>query len=523
MQLLEDAPSNSLDLNLAAEELKVHKRRIYDITNVLEGIGLIEKPSKNQVALIKTTTITTSTTGTEGQPSQKEPSPAIQAPPPLVVVEAPLTPQSMADQAMCDKIQQDINTLKELEQALDSATQPVFSSLQSIATHPLNSERLYLTLKDLQIALAQYADEGDQVYAIPARTGTFVNTSINNNDGNGNGNGGDEDGDGDYSTFVVNVVNSNGPVEVMHFYAEGPAALYPPQVVELEEKLCREQILSEEQQQEEEEAAVGDMVMKQGKGDVDTATVAVPIVHVNNLAVEAGAQQHSIPLLRKKPSLEKKRPSSVLAGGRTTTTAAAGASDGYGGGGDGVSVALMSGQQQRKFLFSNARPGNILPSHPPEEQQQQQVAGGSNSSGVVAVGGGGVPTTLDALLRPPSVPPYIVMPPLSSMGAGVAGVDNNAALNAVIASLPRSGGGGGISRAGVEKSPRLSPPVHKSSSQGGGGGGSPLTDTTTSAGTGIVTNQQQGSSPKIIVDPDTWMVQSKMDEGGNTAVQFEVN
>ena len=38
-----------LDLNLAAEALRVQKRRIYDITNVLEGIGLIDKRSKNLV------------------------------------------------------------------------------------------------------------------------------------------------------------------------------------------------------------------------------------------------------------------------------------------------------------------------------------------------------------------------------------------------------------------------------------------------------------------------------------------
>ena len=29
--------------------LQVQKRRIYDITNVLEGIGLIEKTSKNHI------------------------------------------------------------------------------------------------------------------------------------------------------------------------------------------------------------------------------------------------------------------------------------------------------------------------------------------------------------------------------------------------------------------------------------------------------------------------------------------
>jgi hypothetical protein len=38
-----------VDLNKAADELGVQKRRLYDITNVLEGIGLIEKKSKNHI------------------------------------------------------------------------------------------------------------------------------------------------------------------------------------------------------------------------------------------------------------------------------------------------------------------------------------------------------------------------------------------------------------------------------------------------------------------------------------------
>lgn len=41
--------SGELDLNQCATILKVQKRRIYDITNVLEGIGLIEKKSKNTI------------------------------------------------------------------------------------------------------------------------------------------------------------------------------------------------------------------------------------------------------------------------------------------------------------------------------------------------------------------------------------------------------------------------------------------------------------------------------------------
>jgi len=39
----------SLDLNTAARCLQVQKRRIYDITNVLEGIGVLSKKSKNNV------------------------------------------------------------------------------------------------------------------------------------------------------------------------------------------------------------------------------------------------------------------------------------------------------------------------------------------------------------------------------------------------------------------------------------------------------------------------------------------
>lgn len=47
--LLKGSPDGILDLNYAANQLEVQKRRIYDITNVLEGIGLIEKKSKNNV------------------------------------------------------------------------------------------------------------------------------------------------------------------------------------------------------------------------------------------------------------------------------------------------------------------------------------------------------------------------------------------------------------------------------------------------------------------------------------------
>ncbi|KAG2460670.1 E2F2 factor, partial [Polypterus senegalus] len=47
--LLGESSDGVLDLNKAAEVLEVQKRRIYDITNVLEGIQLIRKKSKNNI------------------------------------------------------------------------------------------------------------------------------------------------------------------------------------------------------------------------------------------------------------------------------------------------------------------------------------------------------------------------------------------------------------------------------------------------------------------------------------------
>ncbi|XP_058052234.1 transcription factor E2F2 [Ahaetulla prasina] len=49
IHLLSESEDGVLDLNRAAEVLEVQKRRIYDITNVLEGIQLIRKKSKNNI------------------------------------------------------------------------------------------------------------------------------------------------------------------------------------------------------------------------------------------------------------------------------------------------------------------------------------------------------------------------------------------------------------------------------------------------------------------------------------------
>ena len=62
-----------LDLNAAAASLQVQKRRIYDITNVLEGIGLIEKKNKCMVCW----KIRTDGEGDAGRLDDDDPSEAI--------------------------------------------------------------------------------------------------------------------------------------------------------------------------------------------------------------------------------------------------------------------------------------------------------------------------------------------------------------------------------------------------------------------------------------------------------------
>ena len=41
--------TGSVDLNEVGDRLGVSKRRLYDITNILEGVGILKKISMNQI------------------------------------------------------------------------------------------------------------------------------------------------------------------------------------------------------------------------------------------------------------------------------------------------------------------------------------------------------------------------------------------------------------------------------------------------------------------------------------------
>ena len=52
IELIKGSENMTIDLNAAVDMLRVQKRRIYDITNVLEGIGYVEKTQKNTIKWI---------------------------------------------------------------------------------------------------------------------------------------------------------------------------------------------------------------------------------------------------------------------------------------------------------------------------------------------------------------------------------------------------------------------------------------------------------------------------------------
>lgn len=49
INLIKNADNKTVDLNEAVTSLAVQKRRIYDITNVLQGVGYVQKTHKNTI------------------------------------------------------------------------------------------------------------------------------------------------------------------------------------------------------------------------------------------------------------------------------------------------------------------------------------------------------------------------------------------------------------------------------------------------------------------------------------------
>ncbi|XP_051548156.1 transcription factor E2F4-like isoform X2 [Myxocyprinus asiaticus] len=138
--LLQEAKDGVLDLKAAADTLAVRqKRRIYDITNVLEGIGLIEKKSKNSI-------------------QWKGVGPGCNT-------------REIADKLIDLKLE--LEDLDRREHELDQQRVWVQQSIKNVTDDSLNSPLAYVTHQDLCNCF-----KGDTLLAIRAPSGTQLEVPV---------------------------------------------------------------------------------------------------------------------------------------------------------------------------------------------------------------------------------------------------------------------------------------------------------------------------------------------------------
>lgn len=115
VRLIHEDQDGIIDLNKAAVMLEVQKRRIYDITNVLEGIGLVEKSIKNHIRW-------------KG--------------------DKPLSPQSLGNNAK--RLKAELEHLHAEESRLDECIRETQERLHSLEFNHNSQKHLYLTGEDFR-------------------------------------------------------------------------------------------------------------------------------------------------------------------------------------------------------------------------------------------------------------------------------------------------------------------------------------------------------------------------------------
>lgn len=174
----------TLDLNAAAKELQVQKRRIYDITNVLEGIGLIEKRTKNHIAWIGNKPRAHATTVTIT--GKKSPAKSPGSPPQIVRQNGGLEEVSSNILSRGEEkgLSYDVDNLKREEEELDRYIGYMSSLVKSYWTSPQGQAAgggkgsstgmnpwMYIT-KDELTSLSSFKE--DTVIGIRAPAGTML-------------------------------------------------------------------------------------------------------------------------------------------------------------------------------------------------------------------------------------------------------------------------------------------------------------------------------------------------------------
>eukprot|EP00029_Vermamoeba_vermiformis_P010813 TRINITY_DN5784_c0_g1_i1.p1 TRINITY_DN5784_c0_g1~~TRINITY_DN5784_c0_g1_i1.p1 ORF type:complete len:409 (+),score=73.21 TRINITY_DN5784_c0_g1_i1:34-1227(+) len=133
VELISSSQGGILDLNTAADLLKVQKRRIYDITNVLEGIDMIEKRSKNNIKWKCGEVLTD------------------------------------ADKVNMEKIKVEVEKMVGDERELDQKIEKAFNNVRELTSNPECLKLAFVTNDDVR-ELAQFKDQ--IILAIKAPRGT---------------------------------------------------------------------------------------------------------------------------------------------------------------------------------------------------------------------------------------------------------------------------------------------------------------------------------------------------------------
>ncbi|XP_060063115.1 transcription factor E2F5-like [Ylistrum balloti] len=177
VSLLQEAKDGVLDLKVAADTLAVRqKRRIYDITNVLEGIGLIEKKSKNSIQWKGSC---------PGYPT---------------VDGIPSTPErgsrEIADRLVI--LKDEIAELEQQEAELDQHKIWVQQSIKNVTDEVTNTKLAYVTHEDICKCF-----KGDTLLAIQAPSGTQLEVPI------------PEIGPGFKKNYQIHLKSQSGPIHVL--------------------------------------------------------------------------------------------------------------------------------------------------------------------------------------------------------------------------------------------------------------------------------------------------------------------
>ncbi|XP_032236627.1 uncharacterized protein LOC5511431 isoform X2 [Nematostella vectensis] len=135
VELLRKAPDGTIDLNYAVEQMAVQKRRIYDIVNILEGVGLVEKTGRNGVKWRERDSMECD----DGE-------------------EARLT-----------SLQTELTHMDERERELDELMEQARSDLKAMTTDPDKARYAYVTKTDLE-AIESLEDQ--TIISIQAPPGT---------------------------------------------------------------------------------------------------------------------------------------------------------------------------------------------------------------------------------------------------------------------------------------------------------------------------------------------------------------